>query len=183
MKRFLGALIPAVLLIACTLPGSAAFGGTEMKTLHIRWARLVDAKGRTCDRCGTTETAVVEAVKSLKRSLGALDIDVVLEKTALGESAFSTDPLQSNRIWIDERPIEEWLGASVGKSRCCSTCGDADCRTLTVDGRTYEAIPAALIVKAGLLAGARLVDSAGGSPCCPPAESSTGRVPSCKGCP
>ncbi len=183
MKRILGPLVSAGLLLACTLPASVALGGAEMKTLHVRWARLVDAKGRTCDRCGTTETAIVEAIQSLKRSLGALDIDVVLEKTALGESAFSKDPLQSNRIWIDERPIEEWLDASVGKSRCCSTCGEADCRTLTVDGRTYEAVPAALIVKAGLLAGARLVDSVSGPPCCPPAESSKERVPGCNGCP
>ena len=49
------------------------------------------------------------AVKKLRRSLKALDIDVVLEKMAVSSSAFSKDPLESNRIWIAGKPIEEWL--------------------------------------------------------------------------
>ncbi len=149
-----------------------------MKRLVIRWQRLVDEKGRTCDRCGATENAVEDAAGRLKRSLKELGVDVALEKTAIDARTFSGDPLQSNRIWVGGRPIEEWLQASVGRSRCCSTCGDADCRTVTVDGKTYEAIPAEFIVRAGLLAGAQLVHAKTGGPCCPPAES----PPKKKGC-
>jgi len=46
-----------------------------VKTLHIRWQRLVDEHERTCDRCGATEAAVDEAAGQLTRSLGALGID------------------------------------------------------------------------------------------------------------
>jgi hypothetical protein len=151
-----------------------------MKTLEILWQRLVDERGQTCDRCGTTETAVEEAVQKLKCSLQGLEIDVVLEKKALTPSTFLEDPLESNRIWIAGEPIEEWLSATSGQSKCCSACGDSDCRTVTVDGETYEAIPAELIVKAGLLAGAQLLQSEPRSPCCSSAGSpkSSGCCPS-----
>ena len=141
-----------------------------MKVLKIRWQRLVDEKGQTCDRCGTTETSIDNALKKLKRSLKELQIDVVLEKKSISLPEFSKDPLQSNRIWIADKSIETWLSGTIGQSKCCSTCQDSDCRTITVDGRTYEAIPADLIVKAGLLAGAQLFHGEPHSPCCPPKE-------------
>ncbi len=143
-----------------------------MKTLKIFWQRLVDEHEQTCERCGTTEMAVEEAVQKLKRSLRELDIDVVLEKKALSRATFLADPLESNRILIAEEPIEKWLSATSGQSQCCDVCGDSDCRTVTVDGKTYEAIPAELIVKAGLLAGTKLLSSEPRSTCCSTAEPS-----------
>lgn len=150
-----------------------------MKTLTIRWQRLVDADGQTCDRCGATGTAVEEAVGKLGRCLGELGIETVLEKQSLGMSAFHEDPLESNRIWIAGEPLEKWLSATIDQSRCCSTCGDADCRSITVDGTTYEAIPAELIVRAGLLAGASLLGGEPGQPCCSPVDSPAGSSGCC----
>ena len=149
---------------------SDAVGGPNMKVLKIRWQRLLDEKGQTCNRCGTTETAIEDAAQQLKRSLNQLQIDVVLEKRAISFSTFSKDTLQSNRIWIADKPIEEWLSATIGQSKCCSTCQDSDCRTITVDGKTYEDIPVELIIKAGLLAGAQLFHSEPQSTCCLPEE-------------
>jgi hypothetical protein len=143
-----------------------------MKKLKIVWQRLVDERGQTCDRCGTTEMAVEEAVQQLKHSLQELGIDVVLEKNRLGFSTFLKDPLESNRIWVAGEPIEKWLSATIGESKCCSICGDSDCRTVTIDGNTYEAIPAELIIKAGLLAAVQLLRSEPSVSCCPPVESS-----------
>jgi hypothetical protein len=151
-----------------------------MKELQIRWQRLVDEQGQTCDRCGATEQAVEDAIGKLQRSLRELAIDVVLEKVAIGRSLFANDPLQSNRIWIGGKSLEEWLSATVGRSQCCSACGDSQCRTVTLAGKTYEAIPAALIIKAGLLAAAALLDDESGSACCPtvvPPPGSPGRCP------
>ena len=141
-----------------------------MKVLEIRWQRLLDEHGQTCDRCGTTGTAVENAIQKLRRSLKELDIDVVVEKKALTPIMFSKDPLQSNRIWIAGEPIEKWLSATTGQSQCCSTCGDSQCRTVTVDGKTYEAIPAELIIKAALVASAQLIHVEPHSVCCPNEE-------------
>ena len=159
--------------------------GSKLAKVKILWQRLVDERGQTCDRCGTTEAAVEEAVQKLKRSLKELGIAVVLEKKTLSPSTFLKDPLESNRIWVAGEPIEKWLSATSGQSKCCSSCGDSDCRTVTVDGKTYEAIPAELIVKAGLLAGAQLLRSDPSGACCPPAESpkrSSGCCPSSSEC-
>ena len=172
-------------LAGCTTPANKSPGGREMQTLKILWQRLVDERGRTCDRCGTTETAVEEAVQKLKRSLKELGIEVVLEKKTLSPSTFLKDPLESNRIWVAGEPFEKWLSAATGQSKCCSICGDSDCRTVTVGGKIYEAIPAELIVKAGLLAGAQLLHGESRGACCPPAESaknSSGCCPSPSEC-
>lgn len=185
MKQYIVLLICLGLLVGCTPPANKATEGREMKTMKILWQRLVDERGQTCDRCGTTETAVEEAVQKLKRSLKELGIDVVLEKKTLSPSTFLKDPLESNRIWVAGEPIEKWLSATSGQSKCCSTCGDSDCRTVTVDGNTYEAIPAELIVKAGLLAGAQLLHGEPHGECCPPVESpkkSSGCCPASSEC-
>ena len=137
-----------------------------MKALPIRWQRLVNEADQTCDRCGSTGAAVERAVGMLKRALRELEIEVALKTEALDPATFARDPLESNRIWIGGVPIEWWLSASSGKSQCCSACGDAECRTVTVDGKTYEAIPVELIVKAGLLAAARLLSADLPEGCC-----------------
>lgn len=179
MRRCAGLLFLPVVLACCAIPAWNAIGGEQMNVLRIRWQRLVDEKGRTCDRCGTTETTVEEAVNKLEGSLKGLGIDVALEKNAISPAEFSKDTLQSNRIWINGKPIEEWLSATSGQSKCCTVCGESDCRTVTVGGKTYEAIPTELIVKAGLLAAIELLHDKPVSPCCPPAEPPKGRSGCC----
>ncbi|HEX9171468.1 MAG TPA: DUF2703 domain-containing protein, partial [Telluria sp.] len=74
--------------------------------------------------------------------------------------AFKAMPSESNRIWIAGRSIEEWLNASVGKSTCCSACGDSECRTLEIEKQTFETIPEELILKAALLAASQSLGAA-----------------------
>ena len=99
---------------------------------------------------------IANAYKKLKKSLVELGIEVELKKEILDFSIFIKDPLQSNRIWIAERPLEEWIGATVGKSQCCDVCGDSECRTISINQDTFENIPENLIIKAGLLAAVEL---------------------------
>ncbi|MBW2467171.1 MAG: DUF2703 domain-containing protein [Deltaproteobacteria bacterium] len=127
-----------------------------MKTLSILWQRLVNESGQTCERCTVTGSTVENAYKKLKKSLVELGIEVELKKEILDFSIFIKDPLQSNRIWIAERPLEEWIGATVGKSQCCNVCGDSECRTISINQDTFENIPENLIIKAGLLAAAEI---------------------------
>lgn len=138
-----------------------------MKTLIIKWQRLL-ADGQTCPRCGATEAEVEKAVAVLSQALKPLSIDVVLEKGELSVEQFKQDTLQSNAIWINGRLLEDWLGAQTGQSECCDVCGPNDCRNMTVAGQVHEVVPVELIVKAGLLAAANLVD-AKSCDCYPPA--------------
>jgi len=128
-----------------------------MSTLLIRWQRLVK-DGRTCNRCGDTESEVRRATETLRQVLAPLGIEPRLDVADIDRTSFLAGPLESNRIWIAGRPMEDWLRGSVGQSRCCSVCGDSDCRTVEIQGTVFETIPEWLIVKAGLLAAAELLD-------------------------
>ncbi|MDI6725034.1 MAG: DUF2703 domain-containing protein [Methanobacterium sp.] len=129
---------------------------TGMKTLKIKWQRLISDE-QTCPRCGSTEGELEKAVLTLKQSLTPLGIEVILKKKALSEEEFKRDPLKSNQILLNDRPLEDWIRGEVGQSECCDVCND-DCRTIEVEGEVYETIPAELIIKAGLLAATQLVD-------------------------
>jgi hypothetical protein len=138
-----------------------------MKALTIKWQRLlIDKGGKTCPRCGSTEKELEKAVHILKQSLAPLGIGVILQKRALAPAAFEKDVLESNRIWIADRPLEDWLGADIGQSLCCEVCGNAECRTVEVGKKVYETIPAHLIIKAGLAAASSMVAEEPKKPCC-----------------
>lgn len=148
-----------------------------MKRLTIKWQRLVEG-GKTCPRCGDTGEEVRKASASLGQALAPLGIEVVLEEVEMSGAEFKRQPLESNRILLDGRPLEEWLGAQTGQSPCCDVCGPHECRTVIVDGQPHEAIPADLIVRAGLLAAAGLAGKGQDQPCCGPKQF----APSGKGC-
>lgn len=130
-----------------------------METMTIEWQRLVDDVGRTCERCAHTGDKTEDAFDKLKRCLALVGINVVFKKRALDQSTFSANPIESNQIKIDGKALEQWLDGSTGQSQCCGPCGDAECRTVTVDGVTHEAIPEDLIIRAGLLAAAEKLRS------------------------
>ena len=89
--------------------------------------------------------------------LRPLDIEPVLETRQIDDAMFRADPSLSNRIWVDGTPMEEWLDASVGSSRCCSVCGDAECRTVEIGDTTFETIPERVLVRAALIATAQML--------------------------
>lgn len=140
-----------------------------MTDLTISWQRLVDA-GQTCPRCSDTGTQVHAAAASLTAALAHLGITVRLDEATISPAEFEQAPLESNRILIAGRPVEEWLGGATGQSPCCDVCGPNECRTVTVADTTYETVPADLIVRAGLLAAAQaLAQPVPAEPCCGPA--------------
>ena len=127
-----------------------------MRQLPIVWQRLVSAGG-TCPRCDATHQHLQSAVVKLREALKPLNVEPILEVRDISESSFRKDSAQSNRISIADKPIEEWIGAGVGSSRCCSVCGDEPCRTMEVAGAVFEAIPEAVVMKAALIAASGLI--------------------------
>ena len=127
-----------------------------MKQLSIVWQRLV-VGGKTCTRCDAAHGEVERAVATLRDVLRPLEIEPVLEVREIADAAFRADPSASNRIWVNGTPMEDWLQATVGSSECCSVCGDAECRTVEVEGVTFEAIPERVLVRAALVAAAQML--------------------------
>jgi len=129
-----------------------------MKSLPIIWQRLVSSDGKTCDRCNATYQEILRAVGKLKEVLRPLDIEPILEAREIDEESFKANPCESNRVWIAGKPMEEWLGARVGSSHCCSVCGESECRTVELSGTVFEAIPEKLLLRAALVAASQLLD-------------------------
>ena len=135
-----------------------------MKELTITWQRLIDSTGSTCPRCAGTHQQVQQAVDRLRAALEPLGVRPVLEMREIDPATFLQQPDQSNRIWVGGRPLEDWLGARSGSSQCCDACGDAECRTLEIDGTSHEVVPEALLARAGLIAASQLFDPTLSSP-------------------
>ncbi len=145
-------------LIFCTallFMASVAFAATaaksdDAKTLTIKWQRVVDKDGKTCDRCGATEQELKKAVDYLSEQ----GVIVTVEEVKMDVKEFAKSCIESNRIWVNDKPLEEVLEAKVGKSTCSGMCEkhakDAECRTLIYGGKTFESVPAELIAMAGL---------------------------------
>ena len=104
-----------------------------MKTISIEWQRLIIDK-ETCPRCGATEEELNSAIKELEQS----GVKVRLTKKEIKMPEFSKSPQESNKILINGQPLEYWLGASTGQSKCCSVCGDNECRTVEVNEKIYD---------------------------------------------
>ena len=121
------------------------------KRLVITWQRLI-SEGNTCPRCGSTEEELDRAILQLKEKLNPLSVEVVLKKKELTLEEFNKNPAQSNRILFNGRLLEDLIGAETGQSQCCNVCGDKECRTVDTEEKSYETIPADMIVEAGLAA-------------------------------
>ena len=139
--------------------------------LEVSWKRLVQGD-RTCPRCGDTGEELSKAVATLTAALAPIGIGVHLTEGQLNSDEFDSAPLESNRILLQGRDLEQWVGGETGRSSCCDVCGQNECRTINLGGATYETIPSDLIVRAGLLAAAELLVEKGpsaasqGSNCC-----------------
>lgn len=119
--------------------------------LQIKYQRLI-ASGQTCPRCQDTEAELDRAVSLLSQCLKPLNIAVDVQKLQLPLDEFLHSPLSSNQIVINGKPLENWLNAELGSSKCCGVCADNECRTVVIGQTVYESIPAELIIKASLMA-------------------------------
>jgi hypothetical protein len=121
------------------------------ENLTITWQRLI-SQGNTCLRCGSTEVELDKAVLELKKKLNPMGIRVTIVKSELTLDEFKKNPIQSNRILINNVLLEDLIDAKTGQSQCCDVCGDQECRTVEVDGESHEVVTADMIIEAGLMA-------------------------------
>ena len=139
----------------CSDCGAEPHYAINKKIIIISWQRLI-SDGSTCPRCGSTEEELDKAVIELRNSLNPLGIEIILNKSELTLAEFKKDSVKSNRIMFNDCPLEDLINAKTGQSQCCDVCGDNKCRTVDIEGESFETIPASLIVKAGLLAFAKI---------------------------
>ena len=119
-----------------------------MNTLEIEWRHL-NKDGRTCLRCSDTLQSLQQVVAQLAAECAPHGVHIAYRETKLPLEQLS----QSNLILFNGIPLESVLpGASASENECpsCSDlCGEPSvCRTVSVAGHTFEAIPATLIRQA-----------------------------------
>jgi hypothetical protein len=151
MKKF------AFVMVCVIFLAGTAFAGPDAETsadnvVTLKWQKVADKDGQTCNHCGATEISLKKAMQLFEKE----GIKAELEVVEVTVEDFAKNCSESNRLWVNGKPIEEVLQAEVGTAKCSGVCtthkADATCRTLVFDGKSYESIPAELIVKAGMIA-------------------------------
>ena len=116
-----------------------------MKTIDIEWRHL-RVEGETCERCGDTGALLRELVANLNQECAPRGVQVTLTETPLGPESIQ----ESNQVLINGKPLEASTPAIRVGSSACASCGDLTgrdehCRTLELDGHSFEVPPAYLI--------------------------------------
>ena len=119
-----------------------------MNTLEIEWRHL-DQDGRTCLRCSDTLQSLQQVIAQLVAECAPHGVHIAYRETKLPPEQLS----ESNLILFNGIPLESVLPDASASESECPSCGDligqpSQCRTVSVEGRTFEAIPAALIRQA-----------------------------------
>ena len=119
-----------------------------MKKIEIEWKHL-DKDGSTCIRCADTGKELEKVIGELKRECRGRGMDIFFKETGLSEKEID----ESNAVLINGEKIEHILPQASASSNCCGSCCEFTgrktyCRTIELNGETYEAIPGSLIREA-----------------------------------
>jgi uncharacterized metal-binding protein len=117
------------------------------KRLEIEWKHFAVGDA-TCERCGKTGDALLEAVGELRREFSPAGVKINLTETILDKTRIA----ESNEIRMNGALIEDLLTASVASTDCpsCGTlAGEGTCcRAIGIGDNLYEDMPAWAIKKA-----------------------------------
>ena len=116
--------------------------------------------GNTCDRCGDTHDAVRAAVSDARAALPSSVAVIDYLECELTSGRLD----DSNRVLVNGRPAEEWLGG-VSMMSDCPSCSDlvgesVCCREIEVGGVRTEAVGRDVVFDA-IMAAAGLAGEAG----------------------
>lgn len=137
---------------------AAGCGKDNGKTIVISWKKSDAASCKGCEKCGATEAEVNKAVTSLKTKLADRGFKVRAEERKAVPA--NVKPSEVG-IWVCDIPLETWLAAGVGLKPCDPSqgCQMSSCKVLYVDGRTYETVPADMMMRACFLASDQLAEN------------------------
>jgi hypothetical protein len=123
-----------------------------MTTLEIEWRHL-EKDGRTCLRCSDTLQSLRQVVSQLAVECAPRGVRIEYRETKLPLEQLP----QSNLVLFNGVPLEAVLPDASASENECQSCGDlcgqpSLCRTVSVAGHTFEAIPVTLIRQAACIA-------------------------------
>lgn len=133
--------------------------------VRVEFEHLV-VSGETCDRCDETREGVRAAVADARASLSGSAVALELVERTLDPSQLAN----SNRVLVNGRPAEEWLGGRSVTSDCPS-CADllgepACCREIEVGGVRSQAVGRDVVFDAIMAAAGLAPAGVPGEACC-----------------
>jgi hypothetical protein len=152
--------------------------GDDIQTLTLAWHKVSEDDGSICELSVATERMVEQASEELRQALASNNVRIAVE-TLTPEKVAGAECL-CNRVLVQGRYVDEWLGAELVKTECSGCPNQARCgKTAETDGcggqyamihqgKTYSVVPANLITMAGMVAAAELTGEEiayGGHPC------------------
>lgn len=127
-------------------------GSLTRQRLTVEWQHVAGARG-TCERCtGTGET--LDRIRDELADQVGPGREVAITETILPDEALA----DSNRVLVNDVPIEELLDDASLETTACTGCGElsaccgpdgaAQCRALVVDGEVHETLNGRLLREA-----------------------------------
>jgi len=150
MKKGLFVLSIFLLLLGNLYADSPAVS-TATDTLTIKWAEIVDEDGKPIEHCGVTNEQLQDAIKKL----GEQNIAVKLDATRVTTKELGEKCHEANLMTINGQTLPTILGGEMVMADCPKPCGKHDhdkgqqCKLLKVGDKTYQTVPAEIIVMAG----------------------------------
>lgn len=122
--------------------------------------------GETCDRCGDTRVGVRTAVDDARRLLAREAVTLELVERELAPE----DLADSNRVIVNGRAAEEWLGG-VSVMSDCPSCAEivgepSCCREIEIGGVRTEAVGHDVVFDAIMAAAGLAPAGVPGEACC-----------------
>jgi hypothetical protein len=196
MKRLAILMLVAIVLVGCgreteKIDMEATGAKDVAQVIKLAWHKVTQDDGTICPLSTDTQAQVELAAEELRSTLAPNGVDVVVE-TLTPEKVEGQECL-CNRVLVQGRFVDEWLGAEIARTPCSGCPNQAGCATgsgsgracggqtaLIYQGRAHDIVPANLIVMAGMIAAADLTGETityGGCPgnCAGPADCKCGR--------
>ena len=171
MKKLIILLTIAIALAGCgreaeQIDADAAQSEVNSRILTLAWHKVTEDDGSVCELSIASGQMVDQASEELGRALAPNNIEVEIE--TLTPEKVEGGVCLCNRVLVQGRFVDEWLGADLVKTECsgcpnqtrCSKTAESDgCGgqyAMIHQGGTYSVVPANLITMAGIIAAADL---------------------------
>jgi hypothetical protein len=132
---------------------------------------------KTCDPVVRTRETLKTLLEQMGPKMEKIGFQVVMKEEDLSDTVkderMNMITLACPDLDFGETPLEEIIGAEAAQEAC--PCGDGTCRTLKVEGHSYQAVPPGLITDGLLRVAFSAMEAMAGGGC----ESCCGDCSSC----
>ncbi len=122
---------------------------------------------KTCDPVVKTRETLKTLLEQMGPKMEKIGFQVVMKEEDLSDTKYDERKnlitLACPELDFGETPLEEIIGAEAVEEAC--SCGDGTCRSLRVEGQSYQAVPPGLITDGMLRVAFSAMEALAGGGC------------------